>query len=319
MNASHSFSQPAQETDRHSEVVARLQQSQIFRDYQQAFQIATGMPLVLRAPGSFQAPLKGSKNVNAFCALMAASSKTCALCLQTQQRFESAPIEGSATLQCFAGMTESAVPVRLGEQIIGYLQTGQVLLRPPSEKSFRAAMAQLAQWTAGLDGLQLHAAYFQTRVVTRAHYEAVVRLLSSFAQHLSLLSNEIMMKQTSIEPPAVGKARAFIGENLCEPLRLEQVARAANMSAFYFCKVFKSATGLTFTDYVARARVERTKHLLLNPNKRVSEAAYEAGFQSLSQFNRVFRRIVGEAPSDYRERLHGSAPATNGRALAFAA
>ena len=47
------------------------------------------------------------------------------------------------------------------------------------------------------------------------------------------------------------------------------------------------------------------KNLLLNPHKRVSEAAYEAGFQSLSQFNRVFRRIAGEAPSDYRQRLHG--------------
>jgi AraC-like DNA-binding protein len=37
----------------------------------------------------------------------------------------------------------------------------------------------------------------------------------------------------------------------------------------------------------------------------VSEAAYEAGFQSLSQFNRVFLRIVGESPSAYRERIHG--------------
>jgi len=78
-----------------------------------------------------------------------------------------------------------------------------------------------------------------------------------------------------------------------------------NMSAFYFCKTFKKATGMTFTDYLARVRVEKVKNLLLNPNKRVSEAAYEAGFQSLSQFNRVFRRIGGESPSTYRDRLHG--------------
>jgi AraC-like DNA-binding protein len=79
-----------------------------------------------------------------------------------------------------------------------------------------------------------------------------------------------------------------------------------NMSAFYFCKMFKKATGMTFTDYLARVRVEKVKNLLLNPHKRVSEAAYEAGFQSLSQFNRVFRRIAGESPSAYRERLHGA-------------
>jgi AraC-like DNA-binding protein len=53
-------------------------------------------------------------------------------------------------------------------------------------------------------------------------------------------------------------------------------------------------------------RVEKVRNLLLNPHKRVSEAAYEAGFQSLSQFNRVFRRIAGESPTTYRERLHGA-------------
>jgi AraC-like DNA-binding protein len=79
------------------------------------------------------------------------------------------------------------------------------------------------------------------------------------------------------------------------------------MSAFYFCKTFKKATGMTFTDYLARVRVEKVKNLLLNPHKRVSEAAYEVGFQSLSQFNRVFRRIAGEAPTTYRDRLHGVA------------
>jgi AraC-like DNA-binding protein len=142
----------------------------------------------------------------------------------------------------------------------------------------------------------------------------------SFAQHLSLVSNELMIKQTSAEPPAVTKARAFISEHLGEELSLEPVARAAGMSSFYFCKVFKSATGVTFTDYVARARVEKTKQLLLNPHMRVSEAAYEAGFQSLSQFNRVFRRVEGQAPSACRDHLNGVAPAPKTRAtFAFAA
>jgi AraC-like DNA-binding protein len=77
---------------------------------------------------------------------------------------------------------------------------------------------------------------------------------------------------------------------------------------------------VTFTDYVARARVEKTKQLLLNPHMRVSEAAYEAGFQSLSQFNRVFRRIEGQAPSASRDHLQGVACPTKRRgSLAFAA
>jgi AraC-like DNA-binding protein len=193
-------------------------------------------------------------------------------------------------------------------------------MRPPTERNFRAAMAQLEKWKSTVDVEQLRTAYFETRVLTKARYGAVLRLLASFAQHLSLLSNELMIKQTAPEAPAIVKARAFIAEQLGEELSLEQVARAANTSPFYFCKIFKAATGVTFTDYVARARIEKTKEMLLNPHTRISEAAYAAGFQSLSQFNRVFRRIVGEAPTTYREHLHGSRePGAGHSSLAFAA
>ena len=315
MNAAYSHSSDHAPHHRDDDVVARLQTSEIFRDYQQAFQTATGLPLALRAPGAFAAPLTGATNVNAFCALMAGRNKTCAACLLMQQRVEAESATGPTTLQCFAGLNDSMVPVRLGEKVIGYLQTGQVLFRPPTEAQFRAAMKRIVELGGDVDASALHEAFFRTRVLTRAGYEATLRLLASFAQHLSVVANELMIKRTQAEPPAVTKARAFIAEHLGEELSLEQVARAAGMSPFYFCKIFKAATGVTFTDHVARARVEKTKQLLLNPHTRVSEAAYEAGFQSLSQFNRVFRRVEGQAPSEYREKLHGGSSSS----LPFAA
>ena len=320
MNASHSSPAPLEHPPhREDDVVARLKTSQLFRDYQEAFETATGLPLVLRPVTSFDPPLRGSKQIASFCALMGGTNKVCSACLQLQETMESTPVTEPKTLECFAGLSESVVPVRVGEKVIGYLQTGQVMLHKPSEKGFRAAMAELERWKAVVDVETLRTAFFETRVLTKARYGAVLRLLSSFAQHLSLLSNELMIKQSSAEPPAVAKARAFIAEKLGEELSLEQVAHAANTSPFYFCKIFKGATGLTFTDYVARARIEKTKQLLLNPHTRISEAAYAAGFQSLSQFNRVFRRVAGESPTAYRDRLHGGASAGRGHAMAFAA
>ncbi len=313
-------SQPtASETPRSiDDLVARVRSSQIFRDYQQAFQIATGLPLVLRAVGSFQPPLQGSKLQNAFCALMAATNKTCAACLQLQQRIETEGAADTRTLECFAGLNESVVPVRLGERVIAFLQTGQIMLKAPTETRFKAAIRQLSEWNAELDVPALYTAFFKTRVLTKSHYEATLRLLGSFAQHLSLITNELMIKESSAELPSVARARAYIAEHLGEDLTLVQVANAVHVSPTYFCKLFKSATGLHFTDYVARVRVESVRQLLLNPHKRVSEAAYEAGFQSLSQFNRVFRRVAGEAPSAYRERLHGT-PSSSSRSLPYAA
>ena len=62
-------------------------------------------------------------------------------------------------------------------------------------------------------------------------------------------------------------------------------------------------TGLNFTDYLSRVRIEKAKNLLLNPNLRVSEIAFEVGFQSLTHFNRVFKKILGQSPTDYRSQL----------------
>ena len=74
-----------------------------------------------------------------------------------------------------------------------------------------------------------------------------------------------------------------------------------NTSTFYFCKLFKRTTGLTFTDYLARVRIEKAKRLLLDQNRRVSEVAYEVGFQSLTHFNRVFKKLADRSPTSYRQ------------------
>ncbi|HSY54607.1 MAG TPA: PocR ligand-binding domain-containing protein [Opitutaceae bacterium] len=285
-------------------VVEQLRRSQIYRDYEQAFRETTGLPISLRSIEAFDLPHHGDAKENPFCALMAQTNHSCAACLQLQRKVEEQAKLKPKTLKCFAGLCDSAVPVRVGENLIGFLQTGQILLHTPEKKEFTKTTQQLIKWGTEVDLKRLEEAYFQTRVLNRKQYNSILRLLTIFAQHLSTLSNQLMVETATEESPAMAKARIFIAERHAEEISLKQVAGAVNMSAFYFCKIFKKATGLTFTDYLARVRVEKVKNLLLNPHKRVSEAAYETGFQSLSQFNRVFRRIAGEAPMTYRERLH---------------
>ena len=300
-------------------IVPQLQRSEIFRDFHQAYENTTGLPLALRATGSFLSPLHASKRANPLCQLMAASNASCAACLRLQQRMETEALSDAQTFQCFAGLRESAVPVRVGRDVIGHLQTGQVMFRAPTKGGFAKVVSQLAVWGATVDLRQLETAYFRTRTVTKKQYDSMVRLLSIFAQQLGAVSNQVLMQEAAAELPAIAKARAYIAEHHGDDLSLVQVAQAVNMSAFYFCKTFRSVTGLTFTDYVARLRIESVKTMLLNPHTRISEAAYAAGFQSLSQFNRVFRRIAGASPTDYRERLHGAAAPRHPRILENAA
>ncbi|HZL47029.1 MAG TPA: helix-turn-helix domain-containing protein [Opitutaceae bacterium] len=290
-------------------IVGQLARSEIYRDYERAFRDATGLPLNLRAVEAFDLPHQGEPNENPFCSLMAATNQSCAACLQLQRKVEEAAGLEPKTLKCFAGLCDSAVPIRVGEDLIAFLQTGQILLHRPSRKEFSRVARQLVNWGVDTDLKQVEEAYFQTRVLTKAQYDSILRLLTIFAQHLASLSNQLMVQEEKSESPQITRAKVFITEHQEEDLSLNEVAKAVNMSAFYFCKMFKQATGLTFTDYLARIRVEKVKNMLLDPHKRVSEVAFAAGFQSLSQFNRVFRKVAGEAPSTYRDRIHKTAAA----------
>lgn len=294
---------PAENSKHSRALVEQLKRSQIYRDYERAFRETTGMPFNLRAIEAFDLPHHGDPKENPFCALMAGSNHSCAACLQLQKQVEEEARLEPKTLKCFAGLCDSAVPVRVGENLVAFLQTGQVLLHQPSRREFKKATRELINYGAATDLKQLEEAYFQSRVLKKTQYEAALRLLTVFAQHLAALSNQLMVSAEQVESPLVSRAKLFITEHQDEEISLRQVAAAVNTSAFYFCKMFKQATGLTFTDYLARTRTEKVKNLLLNPHKRISEVAYETGFQSLSQFNRVFRRVTGQSPTVWRAKL----------------
>src|SRR6266542_4089016 len=76
-----------------------------------------------------------------------------------------------------------------------------------------------------------------------------------------------------------------------------------NFPACAISLLFRNSTGVTFTEYLTRVRIERVKELLANPNLRISEIAFQAGFQSLTHFNRTFLKLTGESPTEFRQRF----------------
>ncbi|MBK7997343.1 MAG: helix-turn-helix domain-containing protein [Verrucomicrobia bacterium] len=283
-----------------------LASSKVYQDYERAFSETTGLPVTLRPVESWQLPHHGKRNENAFCSMVAQKSRACAACLQVQQQLAEGATVEPQTVICHFGLCDTAVPVRLGEQLIGFLQTGQVFRRKPTNAQFERTAKLAEEWGVPVDRTELKKAYFDTRVLTPKQHESMIKLLTIFAQHLSMISNQIVVQQQNAEPPVISKAKQFIQEHQTEDLSLGDVAKAVNTSTFYFCKMFKKYTGLNFTNYLSRLRIEKAKNLLLNPNLRVSEIAYEVGFQSLTHFNRVFKKIIGQSPTEYRSQLAGA-------------
>ena len=288
---------------KNGKLIEALANSQMYHDYERAYTEATGMPVTLRSTTNWQLPFHGKRKENPFCAVIASKSRTCAGCLQMQEKLCQKAAQESATMTCTYGLCEAAVPVRLGNETVGFLQTGQVMRQKPTPKQFKEVVRQLGEQGLNADNEQVREAYFNTPIVSQKKLDSMTHLLGVFADHLSMKGNQIALQQAKAEPPVISKAKQYIEEHHAEELSLGQVAAAVHTSAFYFCKLFKRSTGFNYTEFVSRIRAEKAKNLLLNPNLRVSEIAYEVGFQSLTHFNRIFKKIVGQSPTEYRLQL----------------
>lgn len=94
---------------------------------------------------------------------------------------------------------------------------------------------------------------------------------------------------------------------LTDEVRLGEAAEACGLSASHLSRLFHRSTGMAFQDYVTRFRLERACELLTSSTEPVTAIAFEAGFQSISQFHRSFKAVYGERPLDYRKKRVKSA------------
>ena len=284
-------------------LLSRILQSDRFKIYQDAFRLTTGLPLRLVSADADHWSLDDNTvNRSPFCEALNLCGGAYTACCETNRRLmREAETNGPSTYNCFAGLCATAVPVKMGASVVGFLKTGQVFTKVPSEAQFTEMLGTLGRKTLSASSIgQLKSAYLNTRAVDPQRYDSMITLLQTFAEQLSEHAESLAIIEEGSEPAAIARARKFIHANVDQPLPLGQVAREAGLSESHFCRLFKDSTGLTLTDYVNRCRIDWAKRELLRPEVRISEIAFLVGYQSLSQFNRSFARIAGVSPTQYR-------------------
>ena len=98
------------------------------------------------------------------------------------------------------------------------------------------------------------------------------------------------------------RAMTYINDHLDRSLSLEEIAAVAGFTRTYFSTLFTELNGLTTWDYITIRRIERSCELLIRTDLPIIEVAENCGYGNLSNFNRMFLRIVGSSPSAYRRR-----------------
>lgn len=292
-------------------VFDQLSQHEMLAGYRCAFEQATGMPLWFEPPSEAGAgPPAGTSNcpsdkINPFCQKIFWTDEPCQSCVETHGMLAAVPGEKAATIRCFAGLQVTAVPVWMGTQVLGYLRTGQVFSDPAGPHDFGKVSDVLRQDPGfrerDLEPLRLlfHAA----PTVVTDRYAALIQLLIFFSEQLSALAERLLHASRSDQPEAVKKACAHMRRHFDREITLDELSRAAGVSAHHLCTLFKEATGVTMIEYLNRERILQAKKRLLSRYARVSEVALDVGFGSLSQFNRCFSKYAGESPTEYRRRV----------------
>lgn len=104
---------------------------------------------------------------------------------------------------------------------------------------------------------------------------------------------------------SVETVKRWIKEHYAQPAELGSLARMVYLTPSYLSKLFKHETGMTITDYLIEIRIKKAKQLLKHASdKKIHEIGSEIGYPDPAYFNRLFKRIVGITPNEYRRRIH---------------
>ena len=282
----------------------KLASSPTVREQQVAFTCATGVPLTL-SPASEHALADGT-----FCVkgcLGGHSGETCLFkLLQAEKR--AVTRLGPVQYSCPSGLLKILVPVFIGGRHAGLLLAGPLAVEALDAGRLERLTAQLEK--AGLGGrtAQLKTAWQYSPHLTTAKCQAAETLLRMFAKYLEEAGKQYLQAQTLPASPMLKKIEAFLASCHEGQVSLKEVAASVNLSPCHFCAVFKKQTGLTFSRYRVRQRLEKARTLLADSARRISDVAFEAGFESIPYFNRAFREEFGCSPTEFRHRLGGHNP-----------
>ncbi len=137
------------------------------------------------------------------------------------------------------------------------------------------------------------------------HLDAMIHYMHLFVIECARFAcRQLGANDSPVPPPMLApeRIRCHIEKNWRDEIRLDDLAARAHMSKEHLCRLFRRHTGRTIVEYIHHRRIERAMVLLNSTDEKVINIAFDSGFGDLAHFNRVFRRITGQTPSQFRKR-----------------
>ena len=135
-------------------------------------------------------------------------------------------------------------------------------------------------------------------------FMTILHELSKCSGARTLATSSYAKVEVASDSRRVLKVKNFIAKNYMDEIRLATLADIAGMSPSAFSRFFKLHTGRNLSEYIIEMRLGYASRMLVDTTKSVSEICFDCGFNNLSNFNRIFKKKKGCAPTEFRENYH---------------
>lgn len=237
------------------------------------------------------------EQVAPFCQLLRTDEQALSECRKCDARAcEIAAREHAAyTYQCHAGLTESIVPLHMGNITIGYLLFGHVFPYESHEEGWRIIKERCQNYQVDLDNLK--AACYEQPLIPADYIQAAAHILQAVASYLCLERMAILGQK---ELPA--QIDDYIMAHYTEELDAKSICEHFKIGKTTLYEIASQNYGIGIAAHIRGLRIEKAKTLLISrPEMNISEIASECGFHDYNYFITIFRQMVGMPPRQYRQ------------------
>ena len=152
-------------------------------------------------------------------------------------------------------------------------------------------------------GMTYYFRYRKDYLTTVIDINNYAQLRTWFLSKVTDACRNIITKKEIQASGVIARAKAFLEDNYKKDISLDDVSRTVDISPYYFSKLFKEQTGENFVEYLTNIRIENAKKLLQNCDLSIKNICADTGYSDPNYFSRIFKKLVGVTPTEYRERL----------------
>ncbi|MCD1654063.1 PocR ligand-binding domain-containing protein [Treponema zuelzerae] len=265
-------------------------------------------------------PVTEHSRCSAYCSLVRSNPELNNLCRKCDARggLEAARLSKPYIYRCHMGILDLAVPIVLGGVYAGAIMAGQVV---PADEDAQELETIAEGRLSAIDGdffAELEKQKKLLPVMSRDRVQIIANMLFQINNYMieeALLKIELndRLEASGSQDGRAAEGRPaynsfiirpaldYIASHYHERITLDEMASRCNISSSYFSKLFNKITGETFANYVNTLRIRKACEYLDQEDIPITTIAFNLGFDDISYFDKVFKKIAGTTPSAYKK------------------